>query len=630
MGPPSRSDSGVADSSCRQSALRRAGEPAQHEAQQDAPHGARQEAHHVHFQGAARHRRTQARRGPVPPGRIRLRGHFCGVVTTPSHCIEVSLPVVHEVPYTSLHPLLSAFIQEAEAEAKGGGEHGVDSSEEAVTEESAKATQPPPSMLWRDLMVLLAADLPLGGPVTVDRGPLAQQGAVGDGGASAPIRSSVLQRMETHEQALEIDLSAKEALVEDLMREREALRRENEKMRQELEQGLLSRAVSHVLGHASSKVKDEEESEQLAEAQAEQEETQYLRKQSRVGLIEEDPSLMAEGCILLDGHFAGCVITKGHLLEVNLPVIAELPGWPLLEMAQMLASSAKDAAAELLEAEGDDEAPKRHAVMPEVWEGLIKLLKSELPLEATVAGRWRMSSDTVEPQVLASSRKQVDQLSQEVTVLSTELEGLRSDYCRTQMEVAQLRARNSTLSGFLAAAESSALKLRSTLSQAAAAGLSPRQQSPQNRARSGSPGVTGNVEARRRTPSTPPAPAAASTSPPPATNGSEPATVPTHGSRERPSAVEAASVHRTASNSAAPSAADASARGGSSLVAAPEPLKVTAQLAPAPQPTVAPPSQLAETAGTSRLPGQSDSALIADLKELERWAFELRTSGPDR
>jgi len=52
----------------------------------------------------------------VPVGNIKIKGHFSGGVTTASHHLEVTAPVVHEVPILAVDTLLSSFVLHAEEE----------------------------------------------------------------------------------------------------------------------------------------------------------------------------------------------------------------------------------------------------------------------------------------------------------------------------------------------------------------------------------------------------------------------------------------------------------------------------------------------------------------------------------
>lgn len=291
--------------------------------------------------------------------------------------------------------------------------------------------------------------------------------------------------------------------------------------------------------------------------------------------IIEDTSTVNDGCFVIDGLFAGSLVTRGHLLEIALPIEAQLPGWPLLELVHMLGSSATAAAKAASTSRGDaipeeeeeDLGPQKPKVSPEVWESLAHLLRAELPAkQAAIAGSWRLASTVADPEALAVSQRESQRLAEQVAAMSTELGGLREECNRVQLDAAQLRARNSSLAGFLATAETSAVKLRQALTQAAVAGASPRAgvSSSTSRPRSGSP-----LFAAREAAAAP----SSRTLRLPTPRGSTPRS--SSGARGTAGAGEA-SPHR---------------------------------------------------GEMERLVPPSDKALVADLKELEKWASELRTMG---
>lgn len=179
---------------------------------------------------------------------------------------------------------------------------------------------------------------------------------------------------------------------------------------------------------------------------------------------------------MLHGHFAGRMVTKGHCVELAMPVDGTVPGAPVMEMAAALGQAAK---------EGETSVDEK------VWQQLIALLQVDLdvpdvrPAGAVMEEKRPAVEAAQERQldVLAAPRSQeknlaaleaspaatqkADELSgSRIDLLTKELAQLRGECSRMKKESAQLRARNQTLVNFLASAESSALKLRNTLLEA--------------------------------------------------------------------------------------------------------------------------------------------------------------------
>lgn len=521
----------------------------------------------------------------MPPGQIRLKGHFTGVVTTASHCLDISVPLSYEVPLGALEPALLAFLEaqkEAEAMSPGG-----DFEAEQLQMESR---------VWQDLIAIVHADKKGQDSRAREIMKIAQHGKRGGRTAGDP----QLQRIEEKEAALEVDLEAKEELLEKVMEERERLRAENEDLKDKQEgQGSLTSFVKRATHVLVEGVQEVEHILGLEEDEPEKEDPQ-VRVQDKVG----DAGAVGEGCILLSGHFAGSVITRSHHLEVALPVEGPVPGAPLVEIVGSLAGE-PDANGKRQVRVSSPEA----AVDPKVWRRLLALLRAEIPSDRAPQAQIPVRDGAAEP----SLQQELQQLRGELERRSRELEEARDSHSRLRLEADNLRARNSALSGYLASAETNAQKLRSTLSHAGVAGALPQDSHRRHAgavARTALAEADGDAARTAQRPQRPqpldfPGQADPAAPPPPTSTVTQEAAVP---KTFAPSTVSPLNSARGFCAGERPPAA---------LFRSPP-----CSTSSTPPRSATPPGGRRPEA-TPRLK-LSDAALVADLQELEWWAKELR------
>ena len=132
---------------------------------------------------------------PVLPGMIRLAGHFCGVVTTASHCLDIALPIADEVAIDALFPVINGFLDCAKRSS-------------ATNLEGTHKTH-----IWSQLLTILQTDV--SDHAALQHQDLQSKVEVGDRDSSA--MGKKLHDVIIHERALEVDYEAKERLVENLM-----------------------------------------------------------------------------------------------------------------------------------------------------------------------------------------------------------------------------------------------------------------------------------------------------------------------------------------------------------------------------------------------------------------------------
>eukprot|EP00439_Symbiodinium_sp_Y106_P053752 s298_g7.t1 len=157
-------------------------------------------------------------------------------------------------------------------------------------------------------------------------------------------------------------------------------------------------------------------------------------------------AIIMQADILLDGHFAGRMVTRMHCLEIAMPVGATLPSTPLLEVLRAV----KDA---------------NRAVEAESFQQRAKVVESLLAVvEADVDPALRATEERSDPTITPA--EPAGEAVPKYEDMSKELEILRSQSSRMQQETEQLRIKNAALVNFLSSAERSAAKLRAALTDA--------------------------------------------------------------------------------------------------------------------------------------------------------------------
>lgn len=239
-----------------------------------------------------------------------------------------------------------------------------------------------------------------------------------------------LRATKAHERAMEIDFQAKEALVQNLMEERSILKAKTQALTKQLESNVVERWLC---GCAQL--------EAIAEALEEKEETAI---KSEIAGVSE----LADGQVIIEGHFTGQMVTKAHFMELAMPLGATMPGVPVVELLRAMCNACGD--------EEDEAKRKRTEVISEVL----------ALLEVDVLQEEQLATLEEEDATLAESDKDDEAAESRLHQMSKEIEALRSEQSRIQNEAEQLRMKNSTLATFLASAERSAMQLRSALTEA--------------------------------------------------------------------------------------------------------------------------------------------------------------------
>jgi len=344
---------------------------------------------------------------PVPPGSIRICGHFSGSVTTPSHHMDVSLPVSYTVPYVSIEPSLTAFMHASQKAKDGDNEddHGNDGScaGKAVQAKAGQhhkhsfAQGTVEASLWNKLKLLCHVDT----QSADDKDDSFPEAASGDGAFSRQISclsneqaaeelekmAHRVEQLEEHDAVLEIDYEAREALLHEIAQERDELLDERDELQRELD-GLKKKipkspmtirrtltfdSTSNFLGHRVSRPSSYE----VTPSRNTNSDVGSPRFQN-IDFAAEHHELAAEhhatftrddrkvprGHLSLEGFFRGKVRTGLHVLDVALPVDGPVLGPDLLNLGHAL---------------------DKHSVMQEtsraehgIWGKLVQVLKADI------------------------------------------------------------------------------------------------------------------------------------------------------------------------------------------------------------------------------------------------------------
>lgn len=366
---------------------------------------------------------------PVPPGSIRISGFFTGSITTPSHLLDISLPISCTVPYESIEPSLTAFMH-----ASQETHHGDDGDGAAKTvKERIQAD------LWKKLKAICHVDVQ-----SVDGGDDApvppRHVSGGDGKLSRQISRQIsglaneheelehaveelekmahrVEQLEEHDAVLEIDYEAREALLQEVMQERDELLDERDQLQCELDalkkqapppsrsSSLLKRSftsfsMSKSVSDGHSVSKSVSDGHSISQRQASRSISRTLTmpiknlsstsqnndsdsekpfSDSEKPCLENidpetghratfspDDHQVPRGDLLLEGFFQGKVRTGLHALDVALPVQGGVPGPALVGLAHALERSA-----------AAGEAPSsEHGI----WGKLVQVLKADLEM----------------------------------------------------------------------------------------------------------------------------------------------------------------------------------------------------------------------------------------------------------
>lgn len=309
----------------------------------------------------------------VGPGQVQIHGHFIGTVSTVSHCMEVTMPLHTTVPASVVWPMVSA-IAEAPTVPMGvlpghTSPHTPDATPTSFNGHSPSNNKPPDmshmKKIWEDLVTLIKAHAPAMA-VPADPPDVAPPP---DKGQSPPFR----RVSSPSEEVLKMDIDAKEALLQQVMAERDALQEETESLKEQLGQGTLSRFMrkgTRMFARHSQDRGSRSNSEDSWSPRSSQDNegdrplrastTGDLRRSSRsrwgkkLGTKKDEESESSSSSssssddeelaeappqpekIYLSGQFMGNVRTQSHLLEINLPVRGNLPVHALLEVLESL------------------------------------------------------------------------------------------------------------------------------------------------------------------------------------------------------------------------------------------------------------------------------------------------------
>lgn len=361
---------------------------------------------------------------PVVPGSVRLSGDFAGIVTTSTHCLEVSLPLDFEVPVAALEPALAAFTGEI---AAGRCSPNILQDQDMTS-------------VWNDVGILLKQ--------AKANGVQKCNGDVACAHLPGSVTNENYLRLQSKEEALEVDYEAKEALVQQLVKERDALKVELSRLKdigapKNIEEGAtMSPRQKRLQGlREESRRIDEEEEKTISEDRPD------VRLYSDQDRFPDDPKPeLEDGSIWVDGSFYGSALSKKHFLDITLPVKGFIPGNRVLDALYGITSIAAK--------------PGEHGSggAGECWEQLAKLFTADIPAEKLVEKSMPMLQHQ-----LSEALQEIQHLREERHKSSGETQDLREQHRKAIFEAEGLRNKNQSLVNLVASAESNALQLRSTL-----------------------------------------------------------------------------------------------------------------------------------------------------------------------
>lgn len=353
---------------------------------------------------------------PIPPGQIRLDGHFHGTVSAGMQCTEVAIPISHEVPYASIEPALRAFLAAAKME-------------EVDANDTVKSTK-----LWDDMLKQFSGLMPIDEKEEKKDDDVLEKSNQNVRETAQQMEQIISNISEKTSLMIDTDYKAQEALVHKMMQEREELKKNNAALKKKLETGCMSRIFGRSKANVEESVKHGHDN------------SDHVPSVKEIEQFGSECPKIDEKSALLSGHFRGNVRTHGHFLDVSLPVDGEVPGILLSEIAHVLANLNASTHA-------SNAGTASIKALPSIWGGLVQILTDEYPSDESEHGDARM---------LAMKNKQ---LTAHVEALSQELAQVREDHSKNQSEAVQLRSKNTSLMNFITSAEVSAVNLRKTLDQ---------------------------------------------------------------------------------------------------------------------------------------------------------------------
>lgn len=365
----------------------------------------------------------------VQRGNARISGDFAGVVTTSSHCLDVAVRIDDEVQVAALAPVIAAVL--ASAECSTG------------PKKNTKVH------LWQSIQSILAADDMRPDEVEATlptRGSLSKVLLKRSSQSLAQIQlercetdaSDTLKLLDQKGKVLEIDYEAKENLVKQLMEERAFLKAKTKALQNKLDDTFFSRLLHQMTGCLEGLLS------LILAAKPEEGQHENGSHKHRSSSAEsvthnsQDFSWIADiqhgRKVLLDGHFAGVLMTKNHCIEIAVPLAAPVAGKSLLQILQDLHSAASD----------EKELPRRMLFPAKVWADICSLVEAELDLG--------LSGDASSE----ASEERIKRLSEELNVVKVAYQALRH-------EASQLQSENKHLLDVLSSAEAAATRMREKL-----------------------------------------------------------------------------------------------------------------------------------------------------------------------
>mmetsp|Transcript_120368 Transcript_120368/g.347906 ORF Transcript_120368/g.347906 Transcript_120368/m.347906 type:complete len:398 (-) Transcript_120368:112-1305(-) len=289
--------------------------------------------------GARRHAANKAPiRPPPPPGKIRLDGAFCGQIMCDLCVLDVALPLHGEVPAEGVGAALSTLAAAADDEDVGEKWRAV---QHFLSE---LGTRPP-------------------GLASEDDQPIASE--------KPRIRNSDVPM---------------QALVDELMSERDALKMESAKLREERDALTLERDALTSERDAVMVERDALKAERAKGAGPPITAKPPPRAMCGVPALSAMDPTVREQAVWIRGSFAGQVKTKGHFLDIALPLHGAVSGFHLSSAVRELAVAVAESAEPEVE---PSKAGESNNILDAStrWQQLADILEEEYPVCAVGADK---------------------------------------------------------------------------------------------------------------------------------------------------------------------------------------------------------------------------------------------------
>lgn len=457
----------------------------------------------------------------VGAGKIRMDGQFSGTVTTSTHCMEICLPLQYDLSLRLAEMLLTEFheqdlshMEEDKASKEGAGRRASDAStaeEEEGPEERQLREKPVLAETWNELRRIFQlqshqvdktdpnavlggrerelmrnhgyaerghADAHLGLPQAGDLKHAATFTMVDSEMRKGRATSDAerLNMVQHADELLKVDLRAKENLIKEMQEELERLREENVQLEEGQHQSGFAKFLDVVrhIGNEECTSSDGDSDEDGEEE-----------------IVDERPPKLAAGEMWLNGEFIGQAMTKKHMLDIHLPVKGTFAGNRASEVLHSVVETfakVKGAKAvmkedltgltqlaKLFEAEYGTAPPERGSEALASGVGRASDASRELlpnpqaqngfaTLGALSAPGPQSSDELVELKYALEDIHQALQRKEvELQCTAQELQGARSETLKFQVEAEKLRAKGLVQAQHLDAVEASAEQLKEQL-----------------------------------------------------------------------------------------------------------------------------------------------------------------------